>query len=99
MNQCFVTRRPLLDRNRNILGYEVLFRDVNGLRTDAIPTQSQGGALALFLNTGTFRQLTGEKLAMISLGPDLVNDHITQLIPKQDVVLGISNGDSFTNAV
>ena len=34
MNQCFVTRKPLLDRNKNIAAYEVLFRDMNGLRPD-----------------------------------------------------------------
>jgi c-di-GMP-related signal transduction protein len=99
MNQCFVSRKPLLDRSGTVLGYEVLFRDMNGLRPDVIPTLSPGEALALFLNTSSFRQLTGEKLAMISLGPDLVNDHITALIPREKVVLGISNKDSSANGV
>ncbi|MGD0236740.1 MAG: HDOD domain-containing protein [Syntrophorhabdales bacterium] len=99
MNQCFVTRKPLLDTHKSIVGYELLFRDMNGLRPDVIPTLSPGEALAVFLNTNNFQQLTGDKMAMISLGPDLVKDHIIALIPKEKVVLGISNGDPLTNAV
>jgi EAL and modified HD-GYP domain-containing signal transduction protein len=99
MNQCFVTRKPLLDRYKNIAAYEVLFRDMNGLRPDVVPTLSPGEALAVFLSTNSFRQLTGEKLAVVSLGPDLVKDHITALIPKDKTVLGVSDGDPLTNAV
>lgn len=99
MNQSFVTRKPLLDRNRNIAAYEVSFRDINGLRPDAVPTQSPGEALAVFLSTNSFRQLTGEKLGLISLGPDLLKDHIVALIPKDKAVLGLSDGDPLTNAV
>ncbi len=99
MNQCFVTRKPLLDRTRNIIGYEILFRDMNGLRPDSIPMLSPGDALALFLNTNSFRQLTGDKLALIGLGADLVKEHITALIPKEKVILGISNGDQLTNTI
>ena len=36
---------------------------------------------------------------MISLGPDLVKDHITTLIPKDKTVLALSNGDPLANAV
>lgn len=99
MNQSFVTRKPLLDRNGNIAAYEVSFRDMNGLRPDAIPTQSPGEALAVFLSTNSFRQLTGEKIGLISLGPDLLKDHIVALIPKDRTVLGLADGDPLTNAV
>ncbi|HUJ89795.1 MAG TPA: HDOD domain-containing protein [Syntrophorhabdales bacterium] len=99
MNQCFVTRKPLLDRSKSIVGYELLFRDANGLRPDVISMLSPGEALAVFLNTNNLRQLIGEKMAMISLGPDLVKDHIIALIPKENVVLGISSRDPLTNAV
>ena len=37
MNQCFIARKPLLDRNKNIAAYEILFRDMNGLRPDLAP--------------------------------------------------------------
>ena len=99
MNQCFVTRKPLLDKYKSIVGYELLFRDMNGLRPDVTPTLSPGEGLAIFLNTNNFRQLAGEKVAMISLGPDLVKDHIIALIPKEKTVLGISDADPLTNAV
>ncbi|HME45983.1 MAG TPA: HDOD domain-containing protein [Syntrophorhabdales bacterium] len=99
MNQSFVTRKPLLDRNRNIAAYEVSFRDINGLRPDAVPTQSPGEALVVFLSTNSFEQLTGEKAGLISLGPDLLKDHIVALIPKDRAVLGLSDGDPLTNAV
>ena len=99
MNQSFMTRNPLLDKSRNIVGYEVRFRDINTFRPDVIPTKSQGEALALFLKEGDLRQVTGEKLALVNLGPDLVNDHITALVPKERVVLGISSETSLENVV
>lgn len=99
MNQCFVTRKPFLDRSRSIVGYEVLFRDMNGLRPDAVSTLSPGEAVALFLSANSFQQLTGEKVALINLGHDVMNDNITTLIPKEKTVLGISDRDPLTNAV
>ncbi len=99
MNQCFVTRKPLLDKFKNVVAYEILFRDSNGLRPDAVPITSPGEALATFLSTGTLRQLAGEKIAVIHLGPDLVKEYITALIPKEKTILGVSDGDPLTNAV
>ncbi len=93
MNQCFVTRKPLLDKFKNVVAYEILFRDSNGLRPDAVPITSPGEALATFLSTGTLRQLAGEKIAVINLGPDLVKEYITALIPKEKTILGVSDGD------
>ena len=99
MNQCFATRRPLLDRAKNNAAYEVLFRDMDGLRPGTTARQSPGEALAVFLSTNNLRQMVGEQMAMINLGPDLLREQITTLIPKEKTLLGIASGDPLTNTV
>ena len=94
MNLCFIARKPLLDRNKTIFGYEILFRNTNGLRPDLAPGSSPGEALARFLSMNKFGQLAGDKMALIRLGPDIVKDDITTLVPTDKGVLEISDGDT-----
>jgi c-di-GMP-related signal transduction protein len=94
MNLCFIARKPLLDRNKSIFGYEILFRNTNGLRPDLAPGSSPGEALSLFLSMNKIGQLAGDKMALISLGPDIVRDDITALVPTDKGVLEISDADT-----
>lgn len=99
MNLCFMTRKPLLDRNKSIFGYEVLFRNTNGLSPDLAPVSSPGEALALFLGTNRFGQLAGDRIALVRLGPDLIKDDIVTLLPADKGVLDISDGDTHPDLV
>ena len=99
MNLCFMTRKPLLDRNKSIFGYEVLFRNANGASPDLGPMSSPGEALALFLGMGRFGQLAGDRMALVRLGPDLVKDDIVTLLPADKGVLDISDGDTHPDLV
>jgi c-di-GMP-related signal transduction protein len=94
MNLCFIARKPLLDRNKTIFGYEILFRDANSLRPDLAPGLSPGKALALLLGMNNFSHLAGDKMALIRLGPDIDKDDITTLVPTDKGVLEISDGDT-----
>ena len=94
MNLCFVARKPLLDRNKSIFGYEILLRNAISLRPDLAPASSPGDALALFLGMNKFAQLAGDKVALIKLGPDIVRDDVTTLLPTDKGVLEISDGDT-----
>jgi len=91
MIQYLFTRRPFLDKNRNTFAYEVLFRSTNGVRPAFSPSLAPGDALTLFLAVNTFEQLAGDKAAMLSLGPDVLKDHVTTLLPKQKSVLEVSD--------
>ncbi len=99
MNLCFMTRKPLLDRNKNIFGYEVLFRNTNGLSPDFAPVSSPGEALALFLGMNRFGQMAGDRMALVRLGPDLVKDDIVTMLPADKGVLDISDGDTHPDLV
>jgi EAL and modified HD-GYP domain-containing signal transduction protein len=94
-----MTRKPLLDRNKSIFGYEVSFRDTNGLSPDLAPVSSPGDALALFLGMNRFGQLAGDRMALVRLGPDLVKDDIVTLLPADKGVLDISDGDTHPDLV
>jgi c-di-GMP-related signal transduction protein len=94
MNPCFIARKPLLDRNKSIFAYEILFRTANGLRPDLAPGASPGEALALFLGMNKFSQLAGDRMALIRLGSDIARDDITTLVPTDKGVLEISDGDT-----
>lgn len=91
MIQYLITRKPLLDRNRNILAYEVLFRSTNGVKPAFSPALAPGDALTFFFAVNTLEQLAGDKTAMFSLGPDLLKNHVTGLLPHQQSVLEVSD--------
>jgi c-di-GMP-related signal transduction protein len=91
MIQYLLTRKPLLDKNTNILAYEVLFRSTNGVRPTFSPALAPGDALTFFLAVNNFEQLAGDKTAMFSLGPDVLRDQVTALLPHQRSVLEVSD--------
>jgi c-di-GMP-related signal transduction protein len=98
MIQYLLTRRPFLDKNSNIFAYEVLFRSTNGVRPAFSPSLAPGDALTLFLAVNSFEQLAGDKTAMLSLGPDVLKDHVTTLLPKQKSVLEVSDAGTPVDA-
>ncbi|MEO0249959.1 MAG: HDOD domain-containing protein [candidate division WOR-3 bacterium] len=91
MIQYLLTRKPFLDKNRNIFAYEVLFRSTNGVKPAFSPSFAPGDALTLFLAVHSFEQLAGDKTVMFSLGPDVLKDHVTALLPKPRSVLEVSD--------
>lgn len=84
----YVARQPIVDRERRVVGYELLFREHDGpLR--AVPDADR--ATARVITDGVFSigldTLVGDRLAFINIGRDLLLDGIPTVLPAPRVVL------------
>ena len=85
----FIGRQPVLNRNQQIIGYELLYRDRAdasvAVAADNLAADTQVLVNAL-TNLGTSWVL-GDKLAFVNVSPALLNSDFLALMPPQRVVL------------
>lgn len=84
----FVARQAILNRNQNVVAYELLFRDSP---ENCFPGVSDGQATARLimenqLNLGT-RHITSGKKALINIGPESLKLDLCEFLPCKDVVI------------
>lgn len=84
----FVARQAILNRNQNVVAYELLFRDSP---VNSFPDISDGQATARLimenqLNLGT-RYITSGKKALINVGPESLRLDLCDFLPNKDVVI------------
>ena len=84
----FVARQAILNRNQNVVAYELLFRDSP---ENCFPGVSDGQATARLimenqLNLGT-RHITSGKTALIKIGPESLKLDLCEFLPCKDVVI------------
>ena len=84
----FVARQAILNRNQNVVAYELLFRDSP---ENCFPGISDGQATARLimenqLNLGT-RHITSGKKALINIGPESLKLDLCEFLPCKDVVI------------
>ncbi|WP_062356525.1 EAL and HDOD domain-containing protein [Bacillus kwashiorkori] len=86
----FIARQPIYDRNRNVFGYELLYRN-NQMNNSAIINNELATADVLvnsFLNFG-IEELTNNKLAFVNFTERLLLDHVPENFPPKDLVIEI----------
>ena len=84
----FVARQAIFNRKKQVVAYELLFRDGT---SNSFPNVSDDAATAKLimdnqLNLGT-RYLTSGKKALINIGPDSLTKELAQFLPAHDVIL------------
>ncbi|CAH9062330.1 Cyclic di-GMP phosphodiesterase CdgJ [Pseudoalteromonas holothuriae] len=84
----FVARQAIFNRRKQVVAYELLFRD--GTR-NSFPDIADDVATAKLimdnqLNLGT-RYLTSGKKALINIGPDSLKQELAHFLPARDVIL------------
>ncbi len=88
--QLAVARQPILDRSRNVMGYELLFR------TDALGTRApldQASAQVIsssFLDIG-LETLTDGRRAFVNVSRRLLLDGVMTVLPPKQVVLELAS--------
>ncbi len=90
-NEVCLARQPILNKNNEIIAYELLFRDCRLHTSAQFPNATEATAtvlINLFNNMG-FEQVLGDKLAFINLDTYLLQNDILELLPPQNVVLEI----------
>lgn len=84
----FVARQAIFNRKKQVVAYELLFRDGS---SNSFPDVSEDTATAKLildnqLNLGT-RYLTSGKKALINIGPQSLKQELANFLPANDVIL------------
>ncbi|MBV8648383.1 EAL domain-containing protein [Paludibacterium sp.] len=88
----FIGRQPVLNRNQQLIGYELLFRPT--AQADAAgPTAVLAADTQVLVNTlnhmGT-SWLVGNKLAFINVGEEMLTSDFLELLPPRRIILEIA---------
>ncbi|HJV07137.1 MAG TPA: EAL domain-containing protein [Chromobacteriaceae bacterium] len=88
----FIGRQPVLNRNQQLIGYELLFRSGVNAQTagDYAELQADTQVLVNTLNNMGTSWLIGSKLAFINVGASMLASDFLELLPSRRVILEIS---------
>jgi len=91
----FVTREPVFDRDKNVLGYHLLFRSGFGAYCDALrPANPQGGDASAAERAACpdFADLTDGKTGFVSVPRDLLTKPLPDSLPRHMLAIGVQKG-------
>lgn len=91
-NSAFLGRQPVLNRNQQLIGYELLFRSAGDAASAAphAPLEADTQVLVNALNNMGTNWLIGSKLAFINVGEAMLSSDFLELLPPRRVVLDIA---------
>ncbi len=91
-NSAFLGRQPVLNRNQQLIGYELLFRSAGDAASAAphAPLEADTQVLVNALNNMGTNWLIGSKLAFINVGEAMLGSDFLELLPPRRVVLDIA---------
>jgi len=96
----YVARQPIFDRDKNIFGYELLFR--NGM-ANFVPDVDGDAATSSLLSSSFFTmgmdRITGGKKAFINFTQNLLQDKIPTIFPKESIIVEVLEDVSPDEAV
>jgi len=98
--EIFVGRQTIYDRELNVLGYELLFRDAN--RNEAVfdsGVQATSQVLLHALLDIGLNRIAGPVPVFVNIPQGLISDSITEILPPSRTVLEILEGVEFTDEV
>ena len=85
-----LARQPILDLQQSVVGYEMLFRQINASQANVIDdTAATADVITnLFSNIG-LEQVIGNKKAFINFDKYLIQNDVISILPKDRVVLEV----------
>jgi EAL and modified HD-GYP domain-containing signal transduction protein len=98
MGGFFLGRQPILDRNSNLVAFELLFREEETKETAEIANDLFASANVIVNAYGQFgiQNVLGRQRGFINADPDLIMSDIISLLPCKHVVLEIKESASVT---
>ena len=99
-DEIFVGRQTIYDRELNVLGYELLFRDAN--RNEAVfdsGVQATSQVLLHALLDIGLDRIAGTAPIFVNIPEGLISDRITEILPPSRTVLEILESVDFTDEV
>jgi len=92
MKEVFIGRQPILDRNVETFGYELLFRDKEenfAIIKDSIETTAR--VVVNLITYMDFRELISNKKGFINVSPEFIEGELIDVLPENKIVLEISD--------
>lgn len=98
MGGFFLGRQPILDRNHNLVAFELLFRQEETEETANITNDLFASANVIVNAYGQFgiQNVLGQQRGFINADPDLIMSDIISLLPCKHVVLELREPTSIT---
>ena len=98
MGGFFLGRQPILDRNHNLVAFELLFRQEKTEETANITNDLSASANVIVNAYGQFgiQNVLGQQRGFINADPDLIMSDIISLLPCKHVVLELRESASIT---
>ncbi|VAX30477.1 Predicted signal transduction protein [hydrothermal vent metagenome] len=99
--EIFIGRQPILDRNSNILGFELLFRSGDSSEANILDVaQASIGVIMKTLSEFGLKEIVGNKhQAFFNVNTDILMSDMIELLPKDQVVLELLETIEIDNAV
>jgi c-di-GMP-related signal transduction protein len=90
MDDIFIGRQPILDKDQRIFAYELLFRSGQTEEANVVDNiQATATVMVNALNNMGVKRLIGEKKGFINVDEEILKSGTVELLPKQQTVLEI----------
>ncbi len=98
MGGFFLGRQPILDRNHNLVAFELLFRQEEAEETAHVTDDLSASANVIVNAYGKFgiHNVLGQQRGFINADPDLIMSDIISLLPSKHIVLEVKESASIT---
>jgi EAL and modified HD-GYP domain-containing signal transduction protein len=96
----FLARQPIFDRNKNVIAYELLFR--NGQENAYNSVDGNEATLKVIANSFyefDFKSVSDNKKVFINFTEKLITEEIATILPSDDVVIEILETIEPTNEI
>jgi len=100
LNKVFIGRQPIINKNKKIFGYELLFRNSMVSNADVMSNiKATASVIVNAFNNVGLNRLIGEKKGFINVDAEILESRIFDLIPKENMVLEILETVELTNNI
>ena len=90
LNKVFIGRQPIINRNKKIFWYELLFRNSMTSSADVLNNiKATASVIINALNNVGLKRLIGEKKGFINVDAEILESGIFDLLPKENMILEI----------
>lgn len=96
----YIARQPIFDRDMNLYGYELLYRESNvNLYTGVDDNQATAELICNSFLVFDINDLTDGKKAFINFSKGLIKNNVPLLLPKQNIVIEILEREDTTQEI
>lgn len=99
--EIFIGRQPILDRNNNVLGFELLFRSCHTSEANIFDVaQASIGVIMKTLSEFGLKEIVGNRhQAFFNVNTEILMSEMLELLPKDQVVIELLETIDIDNAV